>query len=88
MKAQTVDTLWGPETIPVIGNLDAYAAVPGSGPVGQTCKTCAHAFRQGGTAGRYWKCGLVPTTRGPATDIRIRSPACSKWQTANQNGDA
>lgn len=80
MKTQTVETLWGPETIPVIGQLDAYAAVPGSGPSGETCKTCRHSFARSMTSKRYWKCGLVPITHGPATDIRVGSPACSKWQ--------
>lgn len=57
-----------------------YAAAPGTGPVGETCKTCRHKTAQGGTAGRYLKCELTPYTRGPATDIKAGSPACSMWQ--------
>lgn len=80
MKTRVEHTLWGDETVPVIGNLAAYAAVPGSGPKGETCKTCRHSYRQPGTAGTYWKCGLADNTRGAATDIRRTAPACLKWQ--------
>jgi hypothetical protein len=57
----------------------AYAATPGTGPEGETCRTCAHRELQSGVGGRYWKCGLANYTRGPATDIRLRTPACVLW---------
>ena len=41
---------------------------------GLTCKTCAHLFK----SGQWWKCGLRRNTGGPATDHRVRWPACGK----------
>lgn len=50
------------------------------GPTGETCGSCAHAVAgPGGHSKRWWKCDLSASTRGPATDIRVRWPACSKW---------
>jgi hypothetical protein len=60
-----------------------YAAQPGTGPAGETCKTCAHRRSTGSACGRvYWKCGLMEAhwTGGPGTDIRMRSPACRHWE--------
>ena len=57
------------------GQPKGYAAAPGTGPDGQFCRTCAHAWSRG----RYWKCDLVNPTRGPGTDIRLKSPACRFW---------
>lgn len=60
-------------------NLRAYAAHPGSGPRGETCRTCAHSYgRQ--FSKTYWKCDLVKATGGAGTDIKLRSPACSRWE--------
>lgn len=60
---------------------NGYAARPGTGPAGETCKTCAHACYHT-MAKRYWKCGLMRQvwTGGPGTDIRLSSPACSFWR--------
>lgn len=58
-----------------------YAALPGSGPAGETCKSCKHyTIRQFSKS--YRKCGLMEKhwTRGPGTDIRAGSPACSRWE--------
>lgn len=59
---------------------NGYAAVPGTGPAGETCRTCAY-YRVGGR-GRYRKCALerYRWTSGPGTDIRASSPACKKWE--------
>jgi hypothetical protein len=57
-----------------------YAAPPGMGPENETCGTCAHSHSPGGHAKNYWKCALVRHTNGPATDIRLRSPACRLWK--------
>lgn len=57
-----------------------YAADPGSGPAGETCKSCRYCFRQCGTARTYYKCVAGRVTRGPATDIRLSAPACRKWE--------
>jgi hypothetical protein len=62
-----------------------YAAPPGTGPAGESCKTCAH-YTHGHNSegrGRKWpKCGLMRQlwTHGPGTDIRAGSPACRKWE--------
>lgn len=57
-------------------------ASPGSGPAGETCKTCRHITTMPGVAGRYLKCGLMQHewSRGPGTDIKARWPACSAWE--------
>lgn len=58
-----------------------YAALPGSGPAGETCGSCANLCRKrmGNT---YLKCGLARAwwTGGPGTDVKARSAACSKWE--------
>lgn len=58
-----------------------YAAPPGTGPEGETCKTCKHIYRYR-SAKTYLKCGLNRSnwTHGPGSDIRAGSPACSKWE--------
>jgi hypothetical protein len=60
-----------------------YAAQPGTGPEGETCGSCKNHKVTHGSEGRsrrnYHKCGLMAWTYGPGTDIRVRSPACSKW---------
>lgn len=55
-----------------------YAAPPGSGPQGETCGSCAHHTTRE-YAKTYHKCALIKATKGPGTDIRVRSPACSRW---------
>ena len=56
-----------------------YAAEPGTGPVGETCKTCGHSDYVE-CAKRYWKCDLRRHTASYATDIRLKSPACKFWK--------
>lgn len=58
-----------------------YYNPPGTGPQGETCKTCAHAVPSGGHR-TYWKCELVRLkwTGSIRTDIRLRSPACKGWE--------
>lgn len=57
-----------------------YAAPPGTGPKGETCKTCFHyaVKKLGGT---YRKCHLMQRhwTNGPGTDIKASAPACRLW---------
>jgi hypothetical protein len=49
------------------------------GPRGETCGSCKnHRVRHMG--GRYHKCALGPDSHGHATDIRVRWPACVKWE--------
>lgn len=57
-----------------------YAAPPGSGPEGESCRTCARAYSIDYHDKRYWKCALVKQTHGLGTDIRLKSPACSRWE--------
>ena len=62
---------------------NGYAAPPGTGPVGETCKSCQHSVRlSANTSGTYRKCALMREnwTGGPGSDILFRSPACRKWE--------
>ena len=43
---------------------------------GEKCGTCVAAYK----VNKWWKCGLVPLTFGPGTDIRKSWPACVKWE--------
>src|SRR5690606_36519054 len=58
-----------------------HAWLPGTGPKGETCRTCKHyVIRQ--WAGTYRKCDLMRDhwTKGPGSDIRARDAACKKWE--------
>lgn len=57
---------------------NGYAARPGSGPKGKTCKGCQHYVRRQSGNGVYLKCALLERcwTHGYGTDIRAGSPAC------------
>lgn len=61
-----------------------YATRPGSGPKGETCGTCEFAKKVNGGRRYYWKCWLVRQnwTSSYGTDIRLKSPACSRWELA------
>ncbi len=60
-----------------------YAARPGTGPEGETCRTCKHLVRRH-YARVYLKCGLTEAawTGGRKTDVLARSPSCAKWEPA------
>jgi hypothetical protein len=53
----------------------------GTGPAGETCRTCRHLYRKrmGNT---YLKCGLMEKyhSNGAATDIRAGWAACARWE--------
>ncbi len=57
-----------------------HAWKPGTGPDGETCKTCAH-YTLRTFAKTYRKCGLMRAhwTGGPGSDIKASDPACKKW---------
>ncbi|EFC80067.1 hypothetical protein [Parafrankia sp. EUN1f] len=46
---------------------------------GKRCRDCDHLFRHDRAARDYWKCDLN-ATRGGATDISRRWPACSQFE--------
>jgi hypothetical protein len=58
-----------------------YGGIPGTGPAGETCGSCRHHYRNR-LAKTYHKCILArfKWTGGRASDILVRSPACSKWE--------
>lgn len=57
-----------------------YGGSPGAGPTGETCKSCRHKQGFGGSR-TYYKCALfMHQTGSPTTDIRLKSPACEKWE--------
>lgn len=65
----------------IVGRPKGYAYPPGTGPAGETCRTCKNAvYHQ--MSKRYWKCLLLRAvwTSGPGTDIRLKSPACKMWE--------
>lgn len=57
-----------------------YAARPGSGPAGETCKTCRHFRRVKHHDKTYLKCNLVEWTHGAGTDIKASAEACRRWE--------
>lgn len=59
-----------------------YAGSPGSGPAGETCKTCENYTHVHYRDGVFRKCGLVQQTHGKGTDIQARAPACIHWEKA------
>lgn len=64
-----------------------YAALPGTGPEGETCKSCDHLTQIRGYAKRFYKCRLMQRvwTNGKKTDVLVRSPACAQWTVAVQD---
>lgn len=56
-----------------------YAGVPGTGPEGETCRSCRHLYKVQGGNKAFPKCALRAATRGPATDVLMKSPACARW---------
>lgn len=61
-----------------------YAAKPGTGPAGETCKSCKHKVNM--RRGRYPKCVLSRAcwTATRRTDILAGAAACSKWEAAGE----
>ena len=58
-----------------------HAAIPGTGPEGETCRTCRHLERRE-FAKTYLKCGLMRSywTGGGGSDVRAKDPACRRWE--------
>lgn len=58
-----------------------YAGPPGSGPEGETCRTCEFKRYSHHSRAKHPKCGLnVFATAGDATTIRTSAPACHLWR--------
>ena len=58
-------------------------ARPGSGPEGETCRTCANLFCWHWRGNRrYYKCKIIQHrwTSSYGTDIRLKYPACRFWK--------
>lgn len=68
--------------LPVVGKQrrGLYAGPPGTGPVGKTCRSCAHKTYTGNGPKYFPKCGLTNYTRGDATTIRTSTPACHRYE--------
>lgn len=64
-----------------LSNKRGHVAPPGTGPEGETCKTCKHLYRRE-MAKTYLKCGLnqAAWTGGGATDVRASDPPCRRWE--------
>lgn len=64
--------------------LNGYAAPPGTGPEGKTCKDCAHKHSMSSNSGskHFIKCDANRErwTHGEGSDIRAGSPACRAFQ--------
>ena len=63
-----------------------YAAQPGSGPAGETCRSCSHLVRKH-LAKTYRKCGLMRLywTGGKGTDVLASAPACRNWKSLSDS---
>jgi hypothetical protein len=61
---------------------NGYMSIPGTGPQGETCKSCRHSLRMGSARRAYYKCALLrhAWTCSTRTDILAGSPACNKWE--------
>lgn len=60
-----------------------HAALPGTGPAGETCRSCLHLVRKE-MSRTYLKCGLMQAywTGGGWTDVRAGDAACRRWEKA------
>lgn len=52
------------------------------GPAGEKCRSCRYAYGFAHGKKTYFKCGIArhAATRGPGTDIRLKDPACARWE--------
>ena len=63
-----------------------YAAPPGTGPAGETCKTCRYKRTLSNGGKKSWiKCYHREAYRSccDATDIKASAPACRHWEAIN-----
>lgn len=64
-----------------LSNKHGHAAVPGTGPKGETCGGCANLVRKE-MSKTYLKCGLMQAywTGGSGSDVRAGDAACRRWE--------
>lgn len=67
------------QVIPNKGDTNPCIAVFGPGPESAICKTCIHLFARR-MSKTYYKCDMRHVSRGPATDHKVRWPACGKYE--------
>ena len=71
-----------PHVKPVVrSKKHGHAALPGTGPAGETCGSCKHLYRKL-MAKTYLKCELMHAhwTGGEGTDVRAGDAACRRWE--------
>lgn len=71
--------LFGQAVHPVSRRKSATPSPIGSGPEGETCKSCRYRYLREGGRRDYSKCAWVNATGGPGTDIKQRWAACDRW---------
>lgn len=78
---KSIGFVWGPRgTSKRDERPRGYAAAPGTGPAGETCKSCNNAVRTSTRSDKtFWKCILLRRlwSASYGTDIRASAPACS-----------
>lgn len=52
----------------------------GSGPSGKTCKSCNNLTNNGYRGRGYYKCKQWKDSHSPATDVRLKWPACGRYE--------
>lgn len=59
-----------------------YAHTPGTGPKGETCKTCEHRVKLRANSKRFYKCGKNRDnwSHSITSDIVLKMPACNLWE--------
>jgi len=73
----------GPLTTPTdlrFAPLKGHVQPPGTGPVGETFRSCRHRSPTGGDY-RTWYCDLIPLERADrGIPIALAEEACGRWQ--------
>lgn len=78
-REPTTETIQQPKRL----GWKATPAPIGSGPPGETCKTCTSAVKLDSPSGKSWyKCSVMRWrwTGGTATDIKLKWEACKSWE--------
>lgn len=73
----------GPLTTPTdlrFAPMRGHASAPGTGPIGEVCRTCRHREPTDCTY-RVWICGAVSQHRADrGTAIALFEKACGRWE--------